>query len=591
MWRDLFERIRPVLPILRWLPQYETSDLRSDVMAGLTVGVMLIPQGMAYAVIAGLPPIYGLYAALAPPIVYAALGTSRQLSIGPLAIDMLIIAAGVGALAESGSERYIALAILLAAMAGLMQIGMGFIQFGFVADLLSRPVINGFTAAAALIISFSQLGNLLGIALPESQYVHILIRDALEQIGEVHFTSLALGLGGILIIVGLQRWKATFPSGLVVVVLGTVIAWSFDLEIEGVQVVGDVPQGLPLLEWPGLGASDLRGLLPTAITLALVQFMTIISLGRVFAKRHRYTIDANQELLAIGSANVVGSFFSSPPVSGSFSRSAVNDQAGARSPLANVITALLIGLTLLFLTPLLHYLPLPVLAAIIIVAATGLVDLSEVLTLFQIKRREGFIALFTFICTLVIGIQEGILFGVGASLFAVLYRLSRPNVAELGHIQGTREFRDRRRFPEAYPIAGVLVLRVDAAFSFTNAEFFKNFILSKSQQEGSAFRTVIVDGSSINDLDSTAVDALFSIIDELDERDIELHFTGLIGPVRDLMRRSDLRERLGKDHFHMNPHRAVMHVLRQWDKQDGGSRLARYLAATEAETEVPTGVS
>lgn len=591
MWRDLSERIRPVLPILRWLPQYEASDLRSDVMAGLTVGVMLIPQGMAYAVIAGLPPIYGLYAALAPPIVYAALGTSRQLSIGPLAIDMLIIAAGVGALAESGSERYIALAILLAAMAGLMQIAMGFIQFGFVADLLSRPVINGFTAAAALIIGFSQLGNLLGIALPESQYVHILIRDALEQIGEVHFASLALGLGGILIIVSLQRWKATFPSGLVVVVLGTVIAWSLDLEVEGVQVVGDVPQGLPLLEWPGLGASDLRDLLPTAITLALVQFMTIISLGRVFAKRHRYSIDANQELLAIGSANVVGSFFNSPPVSGSFSRSAVNDQAGARSPLANVITALLIGLTLLFLTPLLHYLPLPVLAAIIIVAATGLVDLSEVRTLFQIKRREGFIALFTFICTLIIGIQEGILFGVGASLFAVLYRLSRPNVAELGHIRGTREFRDRRRFPEAYPIAGVLVLRVDAAFSFANAEFFKGFILSKSQQEGSAFRAVIVDGSSINDLDSTAVDALFSIIDELDKRNIELHFTGLIGPVRDLMRRSDLRERLGEDHFHMNPHRAVMHVLRQRDKQDGGSRLARYLAATEAETEVPTGVS
>ncbi len=583
MLRDLAKRLRPVLPAMRWLPDYGAADLRADLTAGLTVSVMLVPQGMAYAVIAGLPPIYGLYAALVPPVAYAVLGTSRQLSIGPTAIDMLIVAAGVGALAEAGTPRYVGLAILLAAVAGVVQIGMGLSRFGFLSALLSRPVITGFTAAAALTIASSQLGNLLGLALPNSQYAYVSVRAAVEHIEEVHLVSMALGLGSIALIVAGRRWREAFPAELLAVVAGTLIVWSLGLAAEGVAVVGRVPRGLPRFDVPILDTQAWRSLLPAAVTLALVQFMSVVSLGRVFARRHSYSIDANRELFALGAANVVGSFFRGLPVSGSFSRSAVNDRAGARTPLANVVVAVLIALTLLFLTPLLRYLPFPVLAGIIVVAAAGLIDVHEVHTLFQIRKREGFVALFTFICTLVIGIQEGLLLGMAASLVVVLQRMSRPHVAELGHVDGTRSFRDLGRFQAAHPLRGLLILRVGASFAFTNAAFLKEHLFEKSWKVGPPFRAVILDGRSINDLDTTAVEALFEVVDTLEKEGITLHVTGLSGPVRDLMRRSDLRGHIGEDRFHLNPHRAVVQILRRWDAEAGGERLKRYRASTKAQ--------
>ncbi len=590
MWRGLSDRLRTAIPEGHWLSDYGRAELRGDLKAGLTVGVMVIPQGMAYAVIAGLPPIYGLYAVLVPPVVYAALGSSRQLSIGPIALIMVIVAAGVSGRAAAGSARYVELAILLAAMAGLVQIGLGLVRFGFMADLLSRPVITGFTAAAALIIGFSQLGNLLGVELGGSQYVYVLAREAVQHVGRVHPLSLALGLGTIVLLLGMKRWEA-FPGELLVVGVGTLLAWSLGLAAEGVEVVGSVPGGLPMLQVPAIpDAETLRALLPAALTLALVQFMSTVSLGRVFAKRHDYSLDANREVTALGAANFAGSFFQALPVAGSFSRSAVSGQAGARTPLANVVVALLVALTLLFLTALLYYLPLPVLAGLIIAAAAGLIDLGEVRTLFQIQRREGAVALFTFATTLVIGIQEGLLLGMAASLVVVLYRLSRPNVAELDQLPGTRSFRDRSRFEEACPVEDVLLLRVDAAFSFPNAEFLKDYILEKSRGERS-FHAVVIDGTSINDLDTTAVETLFEVIDALEAQDIELHVTGLIGPVRELMRRSGLRERLGEDRFHLSPHQAVLHLLRQWDAEDDGDRLARYRAAVEAGDEAPDRAS
>jgi SulP family sulfate permease len=311
--------------------------------------------------------------------------------------------------------------------------------------------------------------------------------------------------------------------------------------------------------------------------------MKNVSLGRVFAGRHGYTIDANRELLGVGAANFFGSFFSSIPASGSFSRSAVNEQAGARSPLANVFAAAVIVLTLLFLTPLFYYLPMPVLAAIIMVAGFSLIDMGELRELFEARRRDGAIALFTAVCVLFIGIQEGILLGIAASVVAVLYRISRPNVAELGHVPGTRLFRDLERFGQAVRIKDVMVLRVDASFSFANAEYFKDFILEKSEKEGRSVRVVVVDGTSINDLDTTAIEALHATIETLEEQGIELHLTGLIGPVREVVRRSGLHEILGESHFHMEPHEAVVEVLDRWDAEDGGNRRERYYAKTEPE--------
>jgi SulP family sulfate permease len=576
------------LHITEWAPDYDTDHLGADAVAGLTVGVMLIPQAMAYAVIAGMPPIYGLYASLVPPLIYPFFGTSRQLAMGPTALDMLILAAGLSAFANVGSASYLTLALIVTAMVGAMQIAMGAMQLGFVANLLSRPVITGLTSAAALIIGFSQLGNLLGIELGGSQYVHVILWQAAHQLSNVHMLSLGIGATGIVFLVLIPKWNRMIPEALIVVALATAASYVFAFESQGVEVVGTIPKGLPAPSLPDLGLGDLRTLLPAALTLALVQFMKNVSLGRVFATRHRYTIDANRELVGMGASNLVGAFFSAIPASGSFSRSAVNDQAGAKTPLANWFTAGVIALTLLFLTPLFYYLPMPILAAIIMVAGFGLIDVDEVVELFRARRRDGAIALFTAVCVLFIGIQEGILLGIGASVVAVLYRISRPNVAELGHVPGTRLYRDRERFEQAVRIKNIMVLRVDAAFSFANAEYFKDFILEKSEKEGRTVDVVVVDGTSINDLDTTAIEALESTVETLEEQGIELHFTGLIGPVREVVRRSGLYYLLGEEKFHMEPHDAVVQVLQRWDEEDGGERVERYFAKTAPQKKEAT---
>ncbi len=591
MWQRAAKQLQEAVSAPVWLRGYGREKARGDLVAGLTVGVMLVPQGIAYAVIAGVPPVYGLYASLVPPLVYALLGTSRQLAVGPIAIDMLIVAAGVGALAEAGSARYAALAVLLAAMVGALQLAMGAARLGFVADLLSRPVIDGFTTAAALIIGASQIGNLLGLDLGRSEFVYAIAQEAAAQIGAVHGPTLALGVACMAVLAGLQWWRPAVPGALVVAVLSTAAVWVFGWEARGMAVIGALPTGLPGFELPGLfQMGDLRDLLPTALTLALVQFMSVASLGRVFAQRHHYGIRPNRELWAVGAANAAGSFFQGIPVSGSFSRSAVNDQAGAQTPLANAAAAAVIALALLFLTPLFYYLPMAALAAIIIVAAAGLLDVEELRALFRAKKRDGALALFTALMTLVVGIQEGLLLGVAASVVLILYRISRPNMVELGHLPGTRTFRDLKRRPNAAPIDEVLVLRVDAPFSFVNAEALKDFVLEKAGLEtpkkngGRPLRAVVIDGSSISDLDTTGTEALEAVHRSLEEAGIALHFAGLIGPVRETVARSGLRARLGAGHFFRTPHRAVERLLRRWDAEDEGERLARYRRRIHAKT-------
>lgn len=317
-------RIWRVLPILRWLPSYRREDARGDVVAGLTVGVMLIPQGMAYAMLAGIPPIYGLYASLVPLLVYPMIGSSRHLVTGPVAIDMLIVAAGIGGLAAKGSTAYVHYAVLAAFMVAALHLAMGALRLGFLANLLSRPVITGFAGAAALIIVASQVGSFLGIELGTTQYVHLILVEALTRIDSVHWISLAIAAGSVAGIVGLRSWKPTFPAELAVIGAGTLAVWAFGLEAAGVATVGELPRGLPVPAAPAFALDDVRALLPTAITLALVQFMGVVSVGRIYASRYRYGIDPNRELLALGAANLAGGLFQCLPVSGSFSRTTVD---------------------------------------------------------------------------------------------------------------------------------------------------------------------------------------------------------------------------------------------------------------------------
>ncbi|MCW9708740.1 SulP family inorganic anion transporter [Fodinibius salsisoli] len=570
------EWLKKTFKIVDWLPYYSLSKFRGDLSAGLTTGIMFIPQGMAYAVIAGVPPIYGLYAGVIPLLVYPLLGTSKNLSVGPVAVDMLIIAAGISLLAEPNTSEYITLTILLTMMAGGLQLIMGSMQLGAVFNFFSRPVIAGFTLAAPLIIAFTQLNNLLGIELSNTQYIFTIIEEVFYKLDQVQPDTLLWGGLAIIVLTIFKYTKSNIPSSVIILVASILAAWFFDAKALNIQLVGEIPMGLPPISLPEINFSNMRELLPTALTLALVQFMVVASLGRTFAKRNNYVIDTNHELVAIGASNFLGSLFQSIPISGSFSRSAASEQANVQTPLANIITSAVIIATLLLLTPVFYYLPMPILAAIIIVSALNLIDIGEFKFLFSTKKSEGFIAIFTAVCTLFIGIQEGILLGVVASMVNILYKYSRPNVAELGLIPGTRLFQNINRNNEARAIKGVLILRVDASFSFINADFFRDFIIEKTRERNNNTRHVIIDGSTINSLDTTAIDQIKSMTATLKNWDIELYITGLKGPIRDVIDKSGLRNYLGKNHFFREPHEAVKHILEIMDDEDNTSRLDVY---------------
>ncbi len=549
-------RLTSFFPPAQWVPQYTGAALRGDLVAGLTVGVMLIPQGMAYALIAGLPPIYGLYAALVPLVVYALLGTSRHLAVGPVAMVSLLVAAGVAPLAGGDAERYIALALLLALMVGVLQLLMGLARFGFLVNFLSHPVLTGFTAAAALIIGLSQLKHLLGVPLPRSNYVHEILWSAAQQLGAVNVPTLLIGLGGIALLVLLKRWKRALPGALVVVALGTVAAWAFSLHEHGVEIVREVPGGLPAPYLPALAPGDLAALLPIALTIALVGFMESIAVAKAFASKHRYDVDANQELIALGLANLVGAVFRAYPVTGGFSRTAVNAQAGARSPAASLVSAGVIALTLLLLTPLFYFMPQAVLAAIVMVAVAGLIDLREVRFLWRVRRADFFLMLLTFGATLGLGIEEGILVGVVASLILVIQQGSRPHAAVMGRLPGTTTYRNVERYPEALTGSGVVVLRVDASLYFANVAFLKETI-REIERGDAAFRVLVLDAYPVNRIDASAAHALKEILEDLRSRGGDVYFASVKGPVRDVLERAGLVELAGRDHFFLEVHEAV----------------------------------
>lgn len=551
------------LPLLGWARGYDRAAFRQDLVAGLTVAVMLVPQSMAYALLAGVPPIYGLYASLVPLLVYAALGTSMHVAVGIVAIDMLIVHAGLAGMAEEFSTRWVELAILLAAMVGLVQLLMGVARLGFLVNLLSRPTVVGFTSGAAILIALSQVGGLTGMEIERARTLPGLVETVTGEVGEIRAIPVLLGAGSLVLMLGLRRWKASFPAVLAVVVGATAAVALLDLSGR-VEVVGQVPHGLPAPGAPSFSLDAVRALAPSALALAFVQFLTVVSLGKVLAARHRYHIEPNRELLAVGAANVLGSLFQALPVSGSFSRSSLNEESGACTPAANAVAAAGVALALVALTPVLRLVPIPPLAAIIVVAALGLLDVEQIGFLWRAKSVDGGVAVLTLVATLAFGILWGIAAGVGASLFGLLYRISRPHHATLGHLAGTRSFRDIQRHDDARPLEGILILRVDASFSFMNAEYVRDLILGRTEDPDDPVRVVVVDASSINDLDLTAIDVLFRVERTLEERGIELYFGGVKEPVLETLQRSGFYEELGPDHFFLSPHRAITHVLTAW---------------------------
>ena len=520
-------------------------------MAGITVAILLIPQGMAYALIAGLPPIYGLYAALTPQIVYALLGTSRQLAVGPVAMDSLLVAAGLGALKIVDPSQYIQMAILLALLMGSIQLLLGVFRMGFIVSFLSKPVISGFTSAAAIIIGLSQLKHLIGISLPQSNQLQKVIQSLFTTTSPVHFTTMLIGVISIVLLVFIKKWNRKIPASLAVVALG--IGWVYfgQLHQTGVAVVGQVPEGLPSFQRPLLDFTYVKDLFPTALTLALVAFMEAISVAKAIEEKHKdYEVNPNQELIALGASNMIGSLFQSYPTTGGFSRSAVNDQAGAKTGMAALVTASLIALILSFFTHWFYFLPKAVLASIIMVAVANLIDFRFAIRLYKTRKDEFIVLVLTFLFTLFLGITEGVLLGILISLLLLVYRTSKPHYAFLGRIGNTQYFKNVARFPDEVVHRGdLLILRYDAQLFFGNIQHFKQLVLSSIEKSPEKVRGFIINARSINYIDSTASEQLIELIKILHQQDIRVMVVGAIGPARDLIFKSKLIKVIKKNNL------------------------------------------
>lgn len=566
------KKIKSVFPILNTFGDYNSRTFKGDLTAGITVGIMLIPQGMAYAVLAGMPPVYGLYASIVPLLIYAVFGTSRQLAVGPVAMVSLLVIAGVGEIAEVGSDRFIQLAILTALGVGLVQLLMGIFRMGFLVNFLSHPVLSGFTSAAAIIIGASQIKNLLGLDLPRTNYVHDILIGLGNKLSQIDPATTAIGIGSIAAIILIRKWKRTFPSALFVVITGTLITAGLNLSRVGVDIVGEVPKGLPTFDMGFVNVTDLRILLPIILVISLVSYMESIAVAKAIANKHGYKVDANKELVGLGFANIGGSFFQSFPTTGGFSRTAVNDQSGANTTIASAISAMIIGLTVLFLTPLFYYLPDAVLAAIIMVAVAGLFDYREMVHLWKTDKRDLSMMMVTFIATLTLGIEEGIGIGVIISLALVIYSSSKPHSAELGRLGETKTFRNIDRYKDAVITDDVIIYRFDAPLYFANVEHFKETINQKIKKSGENLKLVILDASAINSIDSTGVYTLEELIYELKERRIEFYISGAIGPVRDKLKKSGIVELIGKHTFFFD----VNDALNNYKKEVGKEKRRKF---------------
>lgn len=530
-------RLQTIVPLFSQFDNYSSSDLKKDLIAGITVGIMLIPQGMAYALIAGLPPEYGLYASLVPLILYAVMGTSRHLAVGPVALVALLIAAAVAPLAET-PDQYIAYSILLALMIGVLQLLFGLLKLGFLVNLLSHPVLSGFISAAAIIIGMSQLHHLLGIQ-PVSGSLHEILYGVAVQITSVHLLTLATGIGAILLILVAKKKLPSLPGPVLAVVAGILLIFLSGLDSKGVTIVGVIPAGLPSFSLPAPDMEIIRALFPMAVAISLVAYMEAIAVAKAIQQKAKtYQVDANQELIALGTANIGGAFFNAFPVTGSFSRSAVTYQSGGKTSLSSLFAAAVVALVLLFLTGIFFYLPSAVLAAVIIVSVFGLIEWHEFKRLWALGHYDRYLFLATFAGTLFIGIKEGILLGVTLSVVMLLYRSARPNVAVMGRIPGTNIYRDVKKY-ETEEMEDRLIFRFDSPLHFANAEYFSEKLLGVVAQRP-GLKAVIIDLNGVNEIDSTGMDELFKVIGKLEEKGIETLFAEVKFPVREMIRKATL---------------------------------------------------
>ncbi len=529
LWPPLWRRFR-----------FGSVSLKDDLIAGITVSLVAIPQSLAYAQLAGVPAYYGLYAALLPTVVGALFGSSRQLSTGPVAMTSLLTAASIAPLAAHGSDVFYAYVILLALLSGVLQIAFGVLRVGVLLNFLSHPVLMGFINAAALIIGLSQLPTLLGIPAQQSEHFLLDIWQVVSHIDAMHEISLGFGISAIAMLLAFKRYAPKMPGVLITVTLLTWASYALDFAHMGGRVVGAIPQGLPSFSVPPMDLHATMELLPAAFVIALISFMEAMSSAKVIAIKTRAPWDENKELIGQGLAKVAAAFSQSMPVSGSFSRSALNLASNARSSLSSVVSALFVLLTLLFFTPLLYHLPKPVLAAIIMMAVIGLINFTTIANAWRANRDDGIGALVTFFATLAFApnIQNGILTGIILSLALLLYRMMRPRVAVLG-MDGDAV---RPGLQPLHPRLGAI--RFDGALRFVNVSYFEDALL-QLERENPAISLILIKASGINGLDASGVEMLSSLVARFRSNGITLAFSGIKRQVHEVMARTGLIEKIG----------------------------------------------
>ncbi|MDQ0314451.1 SulP family inorganic anion transporter [Amorphus orientalis] len=545
------------LPILDWGRTYSARTLTGDLVAAVIVTIMLIPQSLAYALLAGLPPVVGLYASILPLLIYALFGTSRTLAVGPVAVVSLMTAAAVSEVAAPGSAEYVAAAALLALISGAMLLVLGLFRLGFIANLLSHAVISGFITASGILIAVSQLKHILGVSAGGRNLVEIVVSIS-GTLGQINVHTLAIGM----VSVGFLFWVRTglkpllmktglspFVAGLVsragpviAVAVSILAVLTFDLADKGVRIVGEIPAGLPPLHLPMIDMSLVLGLIGPAALISVIGFVESVSVAQTLAAKRRQTITPNQELVGLGAANIASAFSGGYPVTGGFARSVVNFDAGAETPAAGAFTAIGIALASLFLTPLLYFLPIATLAATIIVAVLSLVDFAALKRTWAYSRHDFAAMITTIVVTLAVGVEAGVVTGVGLSIALLLWRTSRPHIAIVGQVPGTEHFRNVKRH-EVVTDPRILSLRIDESLNFANARTIEDFILNEIAQRPSV-RHLVLQCTAVNEIDGSALESLELIMHRLSDQGIALHLSEVKGPVMDRLKRASFLEHL-----------------------------------------------
>jgi SulP family sulfate permease len=554
--------LRQYLPILDWGSRYDRSALSNDMIAAMIVTIMLIPQSLAYALLAGLPPEAGIYASIAPIVLYAIFGTSRALAVGPVAVVSLLTASAIGQVAQTGTAGYAIAALTLAFLSGGFLVLLGVFRLGFLANFLSHPVIAGFIAASGILIATSQLKHVLGVdahghTLPEmlgSIFAHLYQTNWITVVIGVSATSFLFwvrkSLKPLLTKMGLSPPMADVgaKAGPVFAVVATTVAvWLFGLTDRGVKIVGDVPQSLPPLSMPSLSPDLVGALVIPAILISIIGFVESISIAQTLAAKKRQQIDPNQELIGLGAANLGAAFTGGFPVTGGFSRSVVNFDAGSETPAAGIYTAIGLAIAALFLTPLVYFLPKATLAATIIVAVLSLVDLSILRKTWGYNRDDFVAVLATILLTLGLGVETGVASGVTISILLHLYKTSRPHVAEVGLVPGSQHFRNVRRH-DVQTDPSLLTLRVDESLYFINARFLQDLIQSRVADR-TEIQNVVLMFSAVNEVDYSALESLEAINLRLKDMGVGFHLSEVKGPVMDRLKTSHLIRDLNGDVF------------------------------------------